>query len=1153
MAKVIPVLVLIALVITGLVWFRELTRQDPGKSPLTDGTGSQSTQVDPKEVERDLIRDRVAALVSKGEFAAARAALAPLVDSEEATQRDLLWAAVIELKDLQGDEVTRPLVERARALDPTSPAVAFLEGRLADINGDFETAIERYRACLAAAPDDPGAKFLLAIDLDITDEDGTRLEEAVDLFRQIEALGLEEGGPWYVSAVYRLYQSYASGFLEDPEAERRYQALWDALSLQGLKALRDEDYNEGELARILPPAPRGNHAEGAVTPPTCSEAGTLAESLGGAAELLALDLDGDRQIDLATAGEGGVQVALRDPSNGSWREPLAISSRPARLLHAIDLDQDDTLDLLWVEENRLVLYRCEGELGAESWTPSKLELPAPPGEVGEIELLDYDHDGDLDILVAAGSAMLLRNDGAGRSEDQPSEERGSFTDVSAELGWDELEGLRWCAIEDLDGDQDVDLLLGGEKALHVYSNLRGGEFEEVTQSAFGSARFPAKPLLLDADGDARPDALVAGAPARLYLQGKEGSFVPHDLPTELPEEAHPIEVDIDLDGRVDALWATPDGAAAGILALGGDSPQPLLLAPGKVSGPLAVADITPFREALSSPPTYELLRLSEGGVRLFELADVGHGIRLRWRGKKDNRQAIGAVVELRAGPIYRRQFYRGRTTIYGLGEHTYADVVRVRWPNGVVQNEVDVEAGAQILDDSLGEQKEGLIGSCPFLYTWNGETFTFISDVLGITPLGLPMAPGMLVPPDHDEYVLVRGDQLVPDAQEELQLQFTEELREVTYLDRIRLDVVDHPAGSEVQPNERFTFPPFPEPHTHVMGRILSPKRARGSDGKDWTEALGAVDDHYAAPFEPLDEAQFLGLAEPHWLELAFDPEAIAGETRLRLVATGWFYWTDASVNVASARTPGVEFVPPVIEVPFEGGWRPIGPPVGFPAGKTKSMVIDLAGKLDPSDPRLRIGSSLRLYWDALRLAVGPDQPQRTTSLEPLSARLWPRGFSAPLPPTQPNQPERFEWDRLTPRARWNQHPGNYTRFGEVLPLVNAVDDRFCVLGSGDALSVRFDAASLPPLPEGWTRDYLVFLDGWAKDRDPNTVEALEVEPLPFHGMSGYPYGAEESFPDTEETRAWRAQWQTRPAFEGVVPLSPKRFEEWCAAQTLGQ
>ena len=72
--------------------------------------------------------------------------------------------------------------------------------------------------------------------------------------------------------------------------------------------------------------------------------------------------------------------------------------------------------------------------------------------------------------------------------------------------------------------------------------------------------------------------------------------------------------------------------------------------------------------------------------------------------------------------------------------------MRITWPNGVVQSLTHLPAGT----DLIVAQKKGLIGSCPFLYTWNGTEYTFVSDVLGITPLGLPMAPGMFVPPYHD-------------------------------------------------------------------------------------------------------------------------------------------------------------------------------------------------------------------------------------------------------------------------------------------------------------------------------------------------------------------------------------------------------------------
>jgi len=363
----------------------------------------------------------------------------------------------------------------------------------------------------------------------------------------------------------------------------------------------------------------------------------------------------------------------------------------------------------------------------------------------------------------------------------------------------------------------------------------------------------------------------------------------------------------------------------------------------------------------------------------------------------------------------------------------------------------------------------------------------------------------------------------------------------VTYLDRVRLDVVDHPAGVEVFPNERFSFPPFPEPHTHTVRDPLRPLAAVEVGGdRDWRAELAADDHVLAAPFEPLP-GQYQGLATPHTLELSFDARAFRQAKKLRLLLNGWFFWTDASVNVAAARHPAHEFVPPLLSVPDgEGSWRETGPPIGFPAGKLKTMVVDVTELVNREDPRLRLFSTLRIYWDSIRLAVDDDDaPLVVTSLEPRSANLWERGFSRGHLKHEEFGLEWFDWDELETEPRWNQHPGLYTRLGETQPLLSAVDDVFVVMGAGDALTLRFDASQAPPLAEGWERDFLLFLDGWAKDRDPNTLEALYVEPLPFHGMSGYPYGAEESFPDTELHRAWRREYQTRPAKRWIESLAP--------------
>ena len=852
------------------------------------------------------------------------------------------------------------------------------------------------------------------------------------------------------------------------------------------------------------------------------------------------DLNGDRRPDLVAAGSQGLRIALGSGED-SWTETV-LRQEATGGFAALDLNRDDDWDLVWWSGSSVgIIEQDEGQ-----FVPTPATLPQASGTVTQVTLVDHDHDGDLDFLLTTSEGpRLWRNDGAGEVPDDPDLPRGSFVDITQDAGLPLDWPCDWCAVEDMDSDQDVDLILAGPNGLWIASNLRGGRFENVAATMMPDGPRDSGHWGLPADwnGDGRVDLILAGEKgSTLWLAQGDGSLRRTAELPPIPADSKPRETDLDLDGYPDLIWGAKN--PTGLLAAGFEQRSSFSL--GAAGGPfLALASDLDF--SLDQDLAMEVVSLGPQGVGIWRTDDrSGHGIRLRWVGQKDNRQAIGAVVELRAQERYRRIYWKGDSEVLGIGSAEWADVVRVLWPNGVSNNHLNLERGDMtILSEDFGVQPEGLIGSCPFLYTWNGETYTFISDVLGITPLGLPMAPGMIVPPDHDEYVLVRGDQLIP-RDGILELQFTEELREVTYLDAVHLEAIDHPIGVEVFPNERFSFPPFPETHLHTMLDPLAPTSATGSDGKDWAKELAVEDSIHAQPFQAY-HGQYLGLAKPHFLDLSFDAQAVRDAKQLRLLCTGWFYWTDASVNMAAGRTPGIEFTPPLLMVPGpEGDWVPTGPPVGFPAGKTKSMVIDVTKILNREDPRIRIFSSLTLYWDRIALAVcDDDEETRITSLPPRSARLWPRGFSQPLESGREDLPERFEWEQLAELPRWDQHPGNYTRFGETLPLVQAIDDQFCVLGSGDCLTLQFDASSLPPLKEGWTRDYQVFFDGWAKDRDPNTIQALTVEPLPFHGMSGYPYGPDEHFPATPAHKKWRTEWQTRKGHKLLAPIAPALFDEW--------
>lgn len=1089
------------------------------------GCGGDADKPKPPTQAEQLARELAAAQFNKASRSVteARKALAPLVERDKPQLRDLVHAAVIEL-ELSDLPRARALLDRAAKLDSSDAALNYNYGRLAELDADFERAAQFFRKALAAAPNDTPTKVHLASVLDETEP-----AEAERLLREVVGNGLENEGSWYVSALYKLFRIVNS---DDARAE---QALaleneYRDLGKRGFEAAKDTEFALGNLGRVTWPGPSGTAPAAAGRELTFAAPATIAPELGGAAQLLACDIDNDGKLDLVGYGPRGLAIALQG-ADGAWKARVVVSE-PVDLALAHDLANDDTVDFVIARGAQLAHLRAsKGESGALAWR--ELAMPALPSAPTSALALDFDHEGDLDLLfVGAFGARLYRNDGAGK-------EGGSFNDVTETAGLPRAGAFEWCAIEDFDTDQDVDILLGGAGGLALFSNLRGGKFEPRPEWFAGVPASRKAHVLADLDADGRPDVWSASDGAA-FLRRFDRSLKAGVAPTGLEglDDARELfALDLDLNGALDVAWASN-----GALHVRYDAGLPSERS-GKIA--LGAGERAALLEDLDGDLAWDLAWPTEAGVVWRRGALEGaRALRLAFRGRKDNRRGIGAVVELRAGPIYRRIFWRGETTLLGVGEQSGTDVVRVLWPNGVFQYELRRDLGDRAATGggalSALEQPDGLIGSCPFLYTWNGREYEFISDVLGITPLGLPMAPGMLVPPDHDEYVLVKGEQLAP-KDGVFELQFTEELREVTYLDRVRLDVVDSPADVEIYPNERFTFPPFPEPHTHTVRGALAPRKALGSDGKDWSKELARIDDDYAAPFENAP-SQFLGLATPHWLELEFDPAALRDARKLRLVATGWFYWTDASVNMASAYDPEQEFVPPLIQVQSaDGAWTPVGPPIGFPAGKTKTMVVDVTGMFPRDSARIRLFSTLRLYWDSLRLAVDDDDaPMRTQSLEPKSANLWRRGFSQPLPAPTKREPERFDWKVLAERPRWNQHPGLYTRYGECLELVTAIDDRFVILGSADALTLTFDATKLPPLEAGWRRDYLVFLDGWAKDRDPNTLDALHVEPLPFHGMSGYPYRADESFPDTPEHRAWRREWNTRAGVEFIERLATR-------------
>ena len=170
----------------------------------------------------------------------------------------------------------------------------------------------------------------------------------------------------------------------------------------------------------------------------------------------------------------------------------------------------------------------------------------------------------------------------------------------------------------------------------------------------------------------------------------------------------------------------------------------------------------------------------------------------------------------------------------------------------------------------------------------------------------------------------------------------------------------------------------------------------------------------------------------------------------------------------------------------------------------------------------------MQIYWDHIFIASDVSgNVFNKTELSPIYADLQYRGFSE-LDKKDYGSPHIPDYYSITQGQKWRDLIGYYTKYGDVLPLLLNSDSKYVIMNAGDEISLQFDATSLPELEKGWRRDFLFYNDGWLKDGDLNTAQGQTVEPIPFHGMSSYPNGAQDQYPETDEYSAYREEYNTR-------------------------
>ncbi len=885
----------------------------------------------------------------------------------------------------------------------------------------------------------------------------------------------------------------------------------------------------------------------------------IAAGLGGCVALADVDNDGDLDLFDASTAQ---QRLFRNDGQGKWTDttPASGLAAPAGAVPigciAGDYDNDGRTDLFVLRYGVSSLYHNDGN-GRFSDATSAAGIAPYPFLPGAAAWVDVDHDGDLDLVIAgladiaasvpraASRALafpgdfapaplrLLRNNG-----------NGTFTDTTAAA---RLQiGTHAIALvpTDFDNHRDIDLLVVNRGAPPLLlENRRDGTFRDVAASSGLAAAAGAEEITAvaaaDVNNDDFPDFFFGRRSGGVFaLSDGRGHFTAAAAPAGAQAGLAAQFVDYDNDGLLDLLtWsaAAPQlfrnlgqrwsdvSASALPRASGGPAPAS---ARGLILADLDADGRTDF--------------VTGGGAALAWWRDGGpvtrRSLRVELTGRVSNRLGVGSKIQMRAGSL-RARLERSAATppaapadvVFGLGDRAGADAVRVLWPSGILQTETRESPLPPRLAVTELDRKPS---SCPFLFSWNGERFVFVTDFMGGGEMGYWEGPGQRNQPAPLEYVRIPDDGLrAKDGRFEIRV--TNELEEALFADRFQLLAIAHPRDISIYPSAGMTEPPKPSRLFAVRGDRVP--RAIDDGGRDVTDLIARIDRRSPDGFAL---ERFRGYAAPHTLTLDLGP---VGRSPV-LLLTAWTDYAFSSDNLA-AHQAGLSLTPPRLEARDTAGrWRTIVPDVGIPVGRPQTVTVDLAGRLRPGEHEVRIATNMRIFWDRVLVADAAAIDERQIRrLDPTTATLRARGFSAELRPDG-QEPAVYDYAHVTLASPWKTMPGRYTREGDVRPLLTRSDDMFVIAKPGDEIAIAFDASAAGSLPDGWTRTFLLLADGFSKEMDINSASPDGVEPLPFHAMTAYPYSPPEHYPDTPAHQRYRATYNTRvvvravPSIDAVAP-----------------
>ena len=849
------------------------------------------------------------------------------------------------------------------------------------------------------------------------------------------------------------------------------------------------------------------------------------------------DVDNDGDLDLALTNPA--KIFRND--GGKFIDVTAAASDFAKVqtdvgvrIVAGDFDNDNLNDLFVVRGKTYSLYKNLGD-GKFTDVTAAAKIPAKTDALPALScaFVDVDHDGDLDIVIGGTGKTgnrLFRNNGD-----------STFTDYSAEAKIDRATTALSVVPTDFDNRRDVDLLIlsAGERP-SLFRNLRDTSFLDVAGEV---GLNQVSDWSCAAVGDYNKDTFVdfffgkTGERGVFAVSDGRGKFVFKDAPVGTEGATAAQFVDYDNDGLLDLIADTPKGLVV-LRNLGGEWAE----ANGKIFK--TTADISKsnaiYSADLDGDGDVDLLIFDTSGTLHFLRNDGGtnNSETLRLQGRASNKSGIGAKIDLRAGSLTQKLETYSASPMpapadvhFGLGNREKPDAVRVIWASGTVQAEVDFPAKpkdqtAKNVSPFKIEELDRKPSSCPYLYTWNGEKFEFVTDFLGGGEMGNWVEAGVYNHPDSDEFVRITSDQLKP-KNGKYEIRVTNELEEVLFLDNLKLVAVEHDANEEVYPNEGLGIPSAGKRILYTTNNAHAPLSAVDTNGLNVLPKIEKLDRVFYDDFKSLN---IRGYAETHNLTLDLDDKkGYRGRTLLLL--TGWTDYAFSSDNLAASQSGKSLFLPKLQVKNNRGEWQTVIDSIGISIGRPQTLVVDLTNKFLSDSREVRIVTNFKTFWDKIAVDTSAQTAVKTVELQPQQADLRERGFSAEI---KHGEMIAANYETVLNDGRWKYFSGKFTRTGDVKPLLNKIDDTFVISKTGDELVLSF--AALPALPKNKKYTFLLYADGYSKEMDINSGSPDAIFPMPFKAMKKYPYGADEQFPMNDEKRRIYDEYTTRTV-RGGFPI----------------